>query len=143
MKDPTGSIRTWLFGVLNGQVSYLTVPVPVYSLVPKDTTGNYIYIGQIIAGAENDESTKDAWINKYTVSIEIYSVQEVNNATYVPVDTIGSAVLQLIRTRTAATISGYTVISRVLDSIVTDIMDFETKIVAIKIINLTLTIEEV
>ena len=143
MKDPSGAIRTWLYGVFNGQVSYNAVAVPVYSVVPKDTVGNYIYIGQITAGAENDNSTKDSWINTYTVSIEIYSVQEANNASYVPVDAIGSSVLQLIRTRTAATISGYTVVSRVLDSIVTDIMDFETKIVAVKIMNLTLIIEEV
>lgn len=143
MKDPSGVIRTWLYGVLNGQVSYNAVAVPVYSVVPKDTVGNYIYIGQITAGAENDNSTKDSWINTYTVSIEIYSVQDPNNASYVPVDAIGSSVLQLIRTRTAATISGYTVVSRVLDSIVTDIMDFETKIVAVKIMNLTLIIEEV
>jgi hypothetical protein len=143
MKDPSGLIRTWLFGVLNGQVSYLTVNVPVYSFAPKDAAMPYILLAGQSASSENDESTKDCWITRQSFSIEIYSSHTGNDASYVPINTIADTVIQKVRTRTAPTISGYTVISVVLDSMITDMMDFETKIVGIKILNFTMIIEEV
>ena len=143
MKDPSGLIRTWLFGVLNGKVSYLTVNVPVYSFAPKDTAMPYILLAGQSSSSENDESTKDCWINKHSFTIEIYSSHTGNDASYVPINTISDSVIQLVRTRTAPTISGYTVISVVLDSMITDMLDFETKIVGIKILNFTMIIEEV
>jgi len=143
MKDASGLIRTWLFGVLNGQISYGGSVVPVYSFAPKDAAMPYILLAGQSAGSELDESTKDCYINKHTFTIEIYSSHTGNDASYVPINTISDSVLQKVRTRTAPTISGYTVISVVMDSMVTDMMDFETKIVAIKILNFTMIIEEV
>ena len=144
MKDPSGSIRTWLYGVLNTTVTYNAVAVPVYSFAPRNAAMPYILLAGQSSVSELEESTKDCYINKQSFTIEIYSANDNgNDATYKVVNTISDSVLQLVRTRTAPTISGYTVISVVLDSMLTDMMDFETKIIAIKILNFTMIIEEV
>ena len=144
MKDPSGSIRTWLYGVLNTTVTYNAVAVPVYSFAPRNAAMPYILLAGQSSTSELEESTKDCYINKQSFTIEIYSSNaNGNDATYKVVNTISDSVLQLVRTRTAPTISGYTVISVVLDSMLTDMMDFETNIVAIKILNFTMIIEEV
>jgi hypothetical protein len=143
MKDPSDNIRTWLYGVLNTTVSYGGSVVPVYSFAPKDAAMPYILLAGQSSSSELDESTKDCYINKHSFTIEIYSSHTGNDATYKAVNTISNSVLVLVRTRTAPTISGFTVISVVLDSMLTDMMDFDTKIVAIKILNLTMIIEEV
>lgn len=142
MKDPSGLIRTWLYGVLNGQVSYSSSTVPVYSFAPKDAAMPYILLAGQSASSENEESTKDAWITRQSFTIEIYSSLTGNDASYVPINTISDSVVQKVRTRSAISISGYNVISCVLDSTITDMMDFETKIVGIKILNFTMIIEE-
>ena len=143
MKDAADSIRTWLYGVLNNAVTYNSVAVPVYSFAPKDAALPYILLAGQSSGPENDESTKDSWITRHQIAIEIYSEHTGNDATYKAVNSISNSILLLIRTRTAATMSGYTVVSRVIDSTITDMMDFDTKIIAVKIINLSLIIEEV
>ena len=143
MKDPSGLIRTWLYGVLNGAVSYGGSNVPVYSFVPKDAAKPYILLGSQSMSSELDESTKDAWITRNSLTIEIYADGSSNDASYVALNTISDSVLQLIRTRSAATISGFTVVSRVIDNTLTEAFDFDTSITLLKIINITLIMVEV
>ena len=142
MKDPSGLIRTWLYGVLNTKVSYKGSTVPVYSIAPKDTTMPYILLGQQSGDAEINESTKDTWITRQSFTIDIYTSGKGNRTSYVPLNTISDSVIKLVRTRSDITITGFNVVSLVVDSILTDVMDFGTKIVLIKIINITLIMEE-
>lgn len=143
MKDPSGLIRTWLFGVLNTNVSYGGSVVPVYSFATKDAAMPYILIGQQSGGSEMERSTKSSWVTSQSVTIEIYAASTGNDASYVPLNTIADSVIQLVRTRSAILIAGFNVVSCVVDSIITDCMDFETNIVLVKLINITLIIEEV
>ena len=142
MKDASGLVRTWLYGVLNGTVTYNAVTVPVYSFPPKDAAMPYMLIAEQSTGSELDESTKDCYIAPYYVTLEIYASEEVNDASYVPVNTIADSALQLIRTRTMPTISGYNVISRIYEGGVTDRFDLGNKIVIFKSMNFKLIIEE-
>ncbi len=142
MKDPSGLIRTWVFGKLNGTVTYLAVAVPVYSFAPKDQTMPYMLIGDHISSSEMEESTKDKWIARYSFSIEVYFVNTGNDASYVPVNTISDSVMQIIRTRTAIAIAGYTVIGIIFEGSMTDKIDMDNRIVTLKIMNFTLTMEE-
>jgi len=142
MKDPSGVIRAWIYSQLNGTITYNTVAVPVYSFAPKDAAMPYILIASQSGATELDASTKDSWITRQSFTIEIYSEHTGNNASYVPINTIGDSVVQKLRTRSAITISGYNVVSLILDSTLTDMMDFDTKIVGIKILNFTMLIEE-
>jgi hypothetical protein len=141
MKDPSGLIRTWLFGALNTKVSYNSVVVPVYSFAPKDAAMPYILLAGFSSPGE--DGTKDCYISKHQVTVEIYTSNTGNNATFVPLDAISDSVLQLLRIRTKVNIgTGYNVVSCVNDGIITDSTSDETNIIMIKILNFTLTIAE-
>jgi hypothetical protein len=141
MRDPSDEIRKWLYGVLNGQVTYNSVVVPVYSFPPKDAAMPYIQIAEQSSGP--DEGTKDCYITRHTVTLEIYTSHTGNDASYVPVNTISNTALQLIRTRTKVTgLTGFNVVACVLDGTITDRFILDNKIVIIKVLNFTLTIAE-
>jgi hypothetical protein len=140
MKDPSGVIRSWLYTTLSGQVSYAGVTVPVYSFVPKDSAMPYILLAEQSGGGE--EGAKESWIVRHTATLEVYTSSTGNDASYVPCNTIADSVLQKVRTRTSVTLSGFTVISVVVDNILTDRVDNGTNIIILKIINLSLLIQE-
>lgn len=140
MKDPSGLIRTWLYGVLNGTVSYSGSTVPVYSFPPKDAAKPYMLIAE--QSSTGEDGTKDTYISKHGITLEIYSSHTGNDASYVPVNTIADSAMQLIRKRTKVSLSGYNVISLVFDGSLTDRIDYDTEIVLIKVLNFTLTIAE-
>ena len=142
MKDPADSVRTWLYGVLNGTVSYSSATVPVYSHAPKDAAMPYILLASQQTGSEMEESTKDTYASNSTFSIEIYSRSTGNDGTYKAVNSIGNSVLQLVRVRTPITISGYQVISLTMESIITDNILTDSGTVFIKVITINLKIEE-
>ena len=140
MKDPSGSIRTWLFGILDENVSYGGSDVPVYSFAPKDATMPYILLGG--QSSPGEEGPKDAYISTQNFTVEVYTSNLGNDGSYIPCDTIASSILQLVRLRTAITISGYNVISLTFDNMITDAIDVETEIVIYKIMYFTMIIEE-
>ncbi len=140
MKDPSGLIRTWLYGVLYTKVSYGGSVVPVYSFVPKDAAMPYILIAEQTGDPEG--GTKDQWMNKHNVTIEIYVSSKGNDASYVPLNTISDSVVQLVRTRTAVTIAGFTVVSVTVQGMVTYSFVGESDIILYKSINITLELVE-
>jgi hypothetical protein len=141
MKDASGYVRTWLYGVLNGTVSYSGSVVPVYSFPPSNQAMPYMLIGEQSMGP--DEGTKDCYITKHSITLEIYTSTTGNDSSYVAVNTIGSSALQLVRTSTQPTgLTGFTVISHVIDGSATDRIVLDNKIVIVKVYNITLTIEE-
>lgn len=140
MKDPTGAIRTWLFGVLNGTISYSGSVVPVYSFAPKDQTMPYMLIAE--QSATREDGTKNDYISRHNVTLEIYSTHSGNDASYVPVNTIADSALQLIRTRNTVSMTGYTVVAVTFDGALTGTIDNDTSIVIYKIININLIIAE-
>ena len=141
MKDPSGLIRTWLYGVLNATVSYGGVSVPVYSVAPKDAAFPYMLISSQTSDPE--DGTKDTWINTHNVQLEIYSSHTGNDASYVPVNTIANSAIQLIRTRSKVTIdSTFDVISCTIAGLVTDHILTDTHTIIYKSILINLEIEE-
>jgi len=142
MKDPSGLIRTWLYGVLNTKVSYGGSVVPVYSFVPKNAAMPYILLAGQTGSSELEESTKDTYITRHSITVEIYASGTGNRASYVPVNNISDSVAQLVRTRNKITMSGYNIISIVFDNSLTDAFISETNTITLKVLNFTLTIEE-
>jgi len=142
MKDPSGLIRTWIYGVLNTKVTYGGSAVPVYSFAPKDAAMPYILLAGQTGSSELEESTKDTYITRHSITIEIYASGTGNRASYVPVNTISDSVVQLVRTRTKITITGYNVVSIVFDSSLTDAYISDTNTITLKVLNFTLIMEE-
>lgn len=141
MKDPSDSIRDWLYTTLNAAVSYGGSTISVYSFPPKDQTFPYIVIGEQTMSGES-ESTKDAYITEHEVTIEVWDSYLGNDASYVRANTIGDSVLQLLRTRTAITISGYNVIRLLADAMITDRIITDKSIIIYKSILVRLLLEE-
>jgi len=142
MKDPSGLIRSWLFTLLDTNVSYGSSVVPVYSFAPKNARMPYILLAQQSAGPEGEHSTKDSYVTDQSFTIEIYSSHTGNDASYVPINTISNSVLQLVRVRTSITIVGYNVVSCVLDNTITDNFLMDDTTIIMKVLNFTLIIEE-
>jgi hypothetical protein len=141
MKDPSGAIRTWLYGVLNTKVTYGGATVPVYSFAPKTATYPYMLIANQSSGP--DEGTKDTHITNHTVTLEIFTSHTGNDASYVPINTISNTALELIRTRTKITgLTGFNVVACVLDNTITDMFNLDNQTIVMKILNFTLTIAE-
>ena len=100
----------------------------------------YILLAEQSGGGE--EGAKESWIVRHTATVEVYTSSTGNDASYVSCNTITDSVLQLLRTRTPITLTGYTCISVVVDGILTDRADNGVNIIILKIINLSLLIQE-
>jgi len=150
MKDPSDNIRDWLYGVLNGTVSYGGSYIPVYSYAPKDAEMPYIIIAEQMMNGE--QGTKDAYITEHEVTIEIWTSFTGNDASYIPANNIGDQVLQIVRQRkledqgsggeAVAGITGFNVIRLLVNNLITDRFLIETGTVIYKSINIRLLLEE-
>jgi len=142
MKDPAGLVRSWLYTLLNTNVSYGGSIVPVHSFAPKDAAMPYILLAQQSTGPEGNHSTKDSYVTDHSFTLEIYSSHTGNDASYVPTNTISNSAMQLVRNRSDITIEGYNIVSCVLDNAITDNFLRDDNIIIIKVLNFTLIIEE-
>lgn len=140
MKDPSDSIRDWVYTALNGTVSYGGSTVPVYSFPTKDASMPYILIGEHFMTGE--QGTKDAYITEHELVIEVYTSSTGNRATYAPANSITDSIIQLLRTRTSPTITGYTGIRVLVDSMITERIINDTNIIIYKSIQIRLLLEE-
>jgi len=150
MKDPSDSIRQWLFNILNNTISYSGSYIPCYSFVPKDASKPSIIIGEQYM--EADESTKDSWITVNSVVLEIYASYSGNDASYKLINSVGEDVLELVTAEpltsvgsgsiAVTTVTGYDVISVMVQSIATERILFDNEIVLMKSIIIKLTLEE-
>jgi hypothetical protein len=151
MKDPSDVIRDWVYNVLYGTIFYNAVAVPVYSFAPENTVMPYILIAEQSMSGEA-ESTKDAHITDQAVTIEVYDSFENNDASYVRANTIMSSILETIRTEpldvtgsgggSIPAFTGFNAINIIAESMVTDRIQTDTKIIIYKSINLSLLMEE-
>jgi hypothetical protein len=105
MKDPCDDIRDWMYTVLNGTVSYGGSAVPVYSFPPENVSYPYMVIGE--HSSEGEEGAKDRYMMDVATQLHIYTRHTGTDASYLPVNTIGNSVLQLLRTRATANVYGY------------------------------------
>jgi hypothetical protein len=96
MKDPSDDIRDWLHSVLNGHVTFLGSNVAVYSFPPGDASYPYIVLGE--QSGDGEDGAKDRWLWDVTTQIHIFTKHINSDASYVPVNTISSAIWQLVRT---------------------------------------------
>mgnify|MGYP000925222797 CR=1 FL=1 len=95
MKDPCDDIRDWMYATLNGAISYGGSVVSVYSFPPPGAAKPYIVIGD--HEAAEIQPTKDCYIWDVTTTIEIYTAfANATKASYIPVNSISSQVLQLL-----------------------------------------------
>jgi hypothetical protein len=141
MKDPSDSIRQWVYTVLSTHVTYNAVVVPVYSFAPKDAVMPYILIGEQLMTGE--QGAKDSYMTDNEINIEIYSSHTANDATYKAVSSIAEDCLELLRTRLiVTTITGYNSVSITLKGSVTDRFLMEDKIIIYKSLNINLLLEE-
>jgi len=150
MKDPSDSIRQWLYNILNNTITYSGAYIPCYSFVPKDAAKPAIIIGEQYM--EADESTKDAWITENSVVLEIYASYTGNDASYKLINSVGEDVLELVTAEpltaigsgsvAVTTVTGYEVISVMVQSIATERVLYDNEIVLMKSIVIKLTLEE-
>jgi hypothetical protein len=149
MKDPSNSIRQWIYNVLYGTVFYNTAPIPVYSFPPKDAAMPYIVIAE---QSFTQDGTKDCYISSNEVTLEVYSSHTGNDATYKVVNAIAEDIMEILVQRqiethgsgggTVTTITGYNPIAITLVSSLTDRIILENSIVIFKNLNINLLLEE-
>jgi hypothetical protein len=70
--------------------------VPVYSFPPENVAYPYIIIGE--QSGEGEDGAKDRWLWDVSTNIHVYTRHLNHDASYVPVNTITSAIWQLLRT---------------------------------------------
>lgn len=140
MKDPSDNIRDWAYTALNGTVSYGGSAVPVYSFPTKDATMPYILLGEQMMTGE--QGTKDKYINDHELMVEIYVSSTGNRGSYVAANTIADSVIQILRTRTQPTVTGYTCIRLLVDNMITERIITDTNIIIYKSIQIRLLLEE-
>lgn len=149
MKDPSGSIRQWIYNVLNGTIWYNLASVPCYSFPPKDATFPYIVIAE---QSFNQDGTKDCYMSSNEVTLEVYSSHSGNDATYKVVNSVTEDIMEILVQRTiethgsgggtVATITGYNPISITLNSSLTDRIITDKEIIIFKSLNINLLLEE-
>lgn len=112
MKDCSNKIRSAYYTALNGAVTYNTVAVPVYAELPKSATYPCICISNIDITDASDKSKYNANVN---VSIDIITKFD-GDGSNIQMDTIGSAVLQIVNARTKLTLTDFDLITCKLES---------------------------
>jgi hypothetical protein len=98
MKDPSDDIRDWLYTTLHNNVSYGGATISVYSFPPEDVSYPYILLGE--QSGEGEEGAKDRWLWDVATQVTVYTLHVNSDASYVPVNTIMSAIWQRVRTST-------------------------------------------
>ena len=98
MKDPSDDIRDWLYTTINGHVTYGGSNVPVYTFPPENVVYPYIVLGE--QSGEGEEGKKDKWLWDVATQINVYTQNRGHDASYVPVNSISSTIMNLVRTFT-------------------------------------------
>ena len=98
MKDPSDDIRDWLYTTLNGHVTYGGSNVPVYTFPPENVSYPYIVLDE--QSGEGEDGTKGSWMWDVSTQLTIYTKQYIHDASYVPVNSISSTIMNLVRTFT-------------------------------------------
>lgn len=150
MKDPSDDIRDWIYTVLNGNVTYGGSNVPVYSFPPENVSYPYIVIGE--QSGDGEDGAKDCWIWDVTTEIWVYTQHSGHDATYVPVNTIASSVMQLLRTadtpstygttEDTVTLANFNLIRVNIGAFYTSRVQEETGILISKQVNINIQVEE-
>jgi len=150
MKDPSESIRQWLYDILNLTVQYNGSYVPCYSFVPQNVTMPFIVLGEQYM--EADESTKDSSITLNSINIEVYASYTGNDASYKMVNSLSEDILELITAdpiteagsggEDVGGIDDYNAINIMVGSIATQRVLFDNNIVIVKSIVIKFRLEE-
>lgn len=97
MKDPSHEILQALYDALNGNVSYNTQTIPVYTRIIEweDRSGDQMI--QLSEVTLEEDGAKDTYISKGTVDIYIDTFYEgKNEGSWIPVNAIANSLTQLI-----------------------------------------------
>jgi len=97
MKDPSGELLTGLYGLLNGNVTYNSETIPVYTRVVEYedlTAEHYIQIGQV---SLDEDGPKDGYASRGQVEIYVDTFfTGRGEGSQVPMNNISSQVGQLL-----------------------------------------------
>ena len=150
MKDPSDSIRQWLYNILNNTITYSGAYIPCYSFVPKDASKPCIVIGEQYM--DSDISVKDAWITENSVILEVYASYSGNDASYKLINSVSDDIMEKVTADpvtaigsggfSVTTITGFDPISIMIQSTATERVLFDTQIMIMKSIVVKLTLEE-
>lgn len=116
MKAPNKELRKWVYDKLNGNVSGITGVsgiIPVKSVPGKDQSFPFIWLGNI---SVEDESTKDSYITRATMQINVESLFADENASFNQVEEISDKIFGLLIDVKGDTTSFEIVISRFVSS---------------------------
>jgi|GEM_PF-5152038 len=139
MKNPCNDIRSWLYSVLNGKITYNSATVPVYSIPPTSATYPHILLGDI----EWEPVSRNKDCDIYDVMTEIIAVTKYTGvmASYGAADSITDDVLEEILSSTTA-ITNYDLIESLISRGKTAVEQIDTGFIVTHKIILTLKIEE-
>jgi len=117
MKSPATQLQTSYYSLLNGNVSYDSTTVPVYTTVPETPTYPYIHLGQY---TETDDSTKSDFGNECTFSLTIVDRFGGNFGSEASIYSIWNDLKQIIRTRPIGlSLTDFSVLTSVVDNSIT------------------------
>ena len=150
MKDPCDDIRDWIYTTLSGHILYNGAYVPVYSFPPENVSYPYILIGEHSAAGE--DGAKDRWLWDVTTMVHIYTRHKEHDASYVPVNSISSSVMERIRRRNrgdsyatgeeSVTLANFELVKVNIGAFSTDRMITETGVILGKQISINILVEE-
>jgi hypothetical protein len=150
MKDPSGNIRDWLYGVLYGMITYNGTIVPVWSFPPKGTAKPYIVLAE--QAMLKDYSTKDEFITEQQITVAVVTAFEGNDASYVMANSIADSISQIVRQRVMtiygsggsyiSPVSGFNCIRILIGNTKTDRLMNDKELIIYKSINISLLLEE-
>lgn len=95
MKDVTNYINQSIYDLLDGNVTYLTKEVPVYTIPPVDAGGLYIWIKEVQTYS-SELTTKDAYGHDALVTIEVVYSKQVSRLSKMPVNNVTAQVVTLL-----------------------------------------------
>ena len=114
MTDPRILLQTAYFALLNGNLSYNSVNVPVYDRVPDNAVYPHVLIGQFTSV---DDSDKSSFGENLTVSIHVVDRFKNSAASRKSIFDISGQVKQIIRARPVPiNIAGYHVGTSYVDN---------------------------
>jgi hypothetical protein len=68
LKNITSDLRSGIFTILDGHVTYSSVTYPVYDTIPKNAKNSYVAIGQIV---QFDDGTKEDFMYNGTIELRV------------------------------------------------------------------------
>jgi len=94
MQSPAQKIKEAVFAALNGNITYQGRDIPVYSVLPKNVAGMYVYIDEVV---ETNQDLKDRFMTEGYFQIQVFTSFNTNAGSQGPVLGISNEVCNLLQ----------------------------------------------